>query len=74
MVKDPALVSEMVIDEDKIYCPYRETTSKNTQKITFAQKRRKIQVQILMDATKSKKDSVMLYPPFYKVGIGGEQG
>ena len=36
MVKDPALVSEMVIDEDKIYCPYRETTSKNTQKITFS--------------------------------------
>ena len=55
--------------------PFSARYLTDTDKITFAQKRRKIQVQILMDAaTKSKKDSVMLYPPFYKVGIGGEQG
>ena len=48
--------------------PFSARYLTDTDKITFAQKRRKIQVQILMDAaTKSKKD-------FYKVGIGGEQG
>lgn len=38
--------------------PFSARYLTDTDKITFAQKRRKIQVQILMDATKSQKDSV----------------
>ena len=36
MVKDPELVLNMVIDEEKIFCPYRETMSRNTKKVTFS--------------------------------------
>lgn len=55
--------------------PFSARYLTDTDKITFAQKRRKIQVQILMDATKSQKRFCYVISTFLQSGDRrGEQG